>query len=148
MLEHGAGHADRARLGKLLETRSDVHAIAEHVAVLMDDVAKVDTNAEQDPTVGRMLPLPLGHGGLQINRGTDRGHGAVEFDDQAIPGRLDDVPAVTPDLGSINSRRMALSRAKVPASSAPMSREYPATSAQMIAARRRFGTGSCMGAPS
>src|SRR5262249_21452502 len=39
--------------------------------------------------------------------------------------------------GSITSARMALSLLSVPASSDPISREYPATSAARIAARRR-----------
>ena len=40
-------------------------------------------------------------------------------------------------VGSISSARIALSRARVPPSSAPIRREYPATSAAKIAARRR-----------
>ena len=39
--------------------------------------------------------------------------------------------------GSRSSRRSALRRSSVPSSSAPISREYPATSAARIAARRR-----------
>jgi hypothetical protein len=39
--------------------------------------------------------------------------------------------------GSISSARIALSRLRVPSSSVPISREYPATSAASIAARRR-----------
>src|SRR3984893_7966695 len=39
--------------------------------------------------------------------------------------------------GSTSSRRTALRRSSVPSSSAPISREYPATSAARIAARRR-----------
>ena len=39
--------------------------------------------------------------------------------------------------GSTSPRRSALRRASVPSSSAPISREYPATSAAKIAARRR-----------
>jgi hypothetical protein len=40
--------------------------------------------------------------------------------------------------GSTSSRRCALSRSCVPSSSAPISREYPATSAARIAVRRRI----------
>jgi hypothetical protein len=40
-------------------------------------------------------------------------------------------------IGSISSPRMAFSLVRVPPSSAPISREYPATSAAKIAARRR-----------
>src|SRR5215813_12953735 len=46
-------------------------------------------------------------------------------------------PLWTAMVGSISSARMALSAWSVPLSSAPISREYPATSAARIAARRR-----------
>jgi len=48
--------------------------------------------------------------------------------------------------GSISSRRSLLRAARVPSSSAPISREYPATSAQRIAASRR-STRSSASAP-
>ena len=41
-------HADAARLGQALEARSHVHAVAENVVVLDDDVADMDADAELD----------------------------------------------------------------------------------------------------
>ena len=46
-------------------------------------------------------------------------------------------PRCSLTLGSPSSRRIAFSAASVPSSSAPISREYPATSAARMAARRR-----------
>ena len=46
-------------------------------------------------------------------------------------------PLCSAIFGSRSSRRSALRRSSVPSSSAPISREYPATSAARIAARRR-----------
>jgi hypothetical protein len=47
-------------------------------------------------------------------------------------------PRCSAIVGSRTSRRSALRRSSVPSSSAPISREYPATSAAKIAARRRM----------
>ena len=38
--------ADGVRLGQCLEPRGDVHPIAKHIAILLDDVAQVDANAD------------------------------------------------------------------------------------------------------
>src|SRR5207237_5053241 len=46
-------------------------------------------------------------------------------------------PRCSAIFGSRSSRHSALRRSSVPSSSAPISREYPATSAARIAARRR-----------
>ena len=54
VLLHARRHADAARLGEALEARRDVHAVAENIVVLDDDVADMDADAEVDA-------LGLGH---------------------------------------------------------------------------------------
>ena len=59
-------------------------------------------------------------------------------DQHAVAGGLDDPAAMLADLRIDQlARGCALRRSSVPSSSAPISREYPATSAARIAARRR-----------
>ena len=55
-LMHDVGYADAAGLRQTLQTRGDVHAVAEHVAFVEDDVAEIDPDAIDDPAVlGRAL---------------------------------------------------------------------------------------------
>ena len=49
LVAHRAGDADAARLGKHLEARRDIDAIAENVVLLDDHVAEIDADAELDP---------------------------------------------------------------------------------------------------
>ena len=44
----GRGQADAADLGELLDARGDVDAVAEDVAILENDVAEIDADAEFD----------------------------------------------------------------------------------------------------
>ena len=53
ILLHARRHADAARLGQALEAGGHVHAVAEDVVVLDDDVADMDADAELDALVRR-----------------------------------------------------------------------------------------------
>ena len=59
----------------------------------------------------------LGHPALHGNRTGDRLYDAWELDQDAVAGGLDDAALVIGDFGSMRSRRSALRRASVPASS-------------------------------
>jgi hypothetical protein len=61
---------------------------------------------------------------------------------EELAGEMDrpsDCPRCSLIFGSTSCARWALSRSCVPSSSAPIKREYPATSAARIAVRRRTG---------
>jgi hypothetical protein len=97
LLVDGAGDADAARLGELLDARGNVHPIAEHVAVLDDDVADIDAESEQDLAVRRHVGVAPGHALLDLD-GAGRGiHQAGELDQHPVAGGLDDSAAVPGD---------------------------------------------------
>jgi len=52
--------ADTAGLGKAFEPRGDINAIAKYVAVLDDDVALVDADAELDAAIRRQRGVTYG----------------------------------------------------------------------------------------
>src|SRR6516162_8955907 len=88
-----------------------------------------DLNGKTHPSIKlhALIPRPLSL--------SDKGHLLPDFYSGATgpPGRFSEGFL----LRRLHSRRCALSRACVPSSSAPMRRDYPATSAARIAARRR-----------
>ena len=117
-----ARNANAARLRQRFEPGRDVDAVAVDVAVLDDDVAEIDADAEFDPLRARASGVALGHALLHGHGAGDRFDDARELDQHAVAGRLDDAALVLGDFGSISSRRCARSRASVPASSSPISR--------------------------
>jgi len=57
ILLHTSRDADAARLGQLLEARRDIKAVAEDVAILDDDVALMNADAELEAVVCRRAAL-------------------------------------------------------------------------------------------
>src|SRR6516162_7528683 len=90
-------NADAARLGQDFETRRHVDTIAKDVAVLDDDVADIDADAELDPAVRRQRGVALDHCRLYLGRATQRVDDAGELDQEAIAGGLDDAPLMAGD---------------------------------------------------
>ena len=95
----GGGYADAADLCKLLDARGDVHAIAIDIAVLEDDVAEVDADAELDAPVGRHVGIAPPHAVLDLDGGAHSVSYAVELDQQAVASGLDDAAIVLFDDG-------------------------------------------------
>src|SRR6516225_4383399 len=81
-----------------MQSSSDVHAIAEDVAILDHDVAHVDANAVRDALVRRHNGVALGHTGLHLGCAAQRIHYAAELDQQAVTRRLDEPTVVRADL--------------------------------------------------
>jgi hypothetical protein len=52
LVAHDAADADPARIGQGFETGGDIDAVAEDVALINDDVAEINTNAELDTPFG------------------------------------------------------------------------------------------------
>src|SRR5262245_50732846 len=97
MIVGRAGDDDAAGLGQLLETRRDVHAIAEKVAFVGDHVAKIDADAQADALVLGNRRFALRHALL---RGDGAGHGiddAAELAQRSIAHELDDAATVLGD---------------------------------------------------
>ena len=93
------GKADAAGLGQRLHASRNVDAVAVDVALIDDDVADVDADAELDPAIFGNVGVALGHGALDFHRaahGIDR---ARKFDQRAVTRRLDDAAAMLRNLG-------------------------------------------------
>ena len=89
----GFRDADAAGLRQSLEARDNIDAIAQNVLSIDDDVAEIDPDAVLDAPVFGITGLVDGHRLLHGERAPDRVNDAWEFDQQAVPGRLDDAPA-------------------------------------------------------
>jgi hypothetical protein len=117
------------RLSQAFKAHRDIDAIAEDVAILDDDVACVDADAQLDAVVGGHTGVALGHLALHLD-GTARGmHHTAQLDQQPIAGDLDDAPPCSAIFGLKRSWHSAWRRSSRPSSSALITREYPATSA-------------------
>src|SRR5215472_7940292 len=90
--------ADAAGLGDTFEACSDVHTVPEYVAILDDNVADMNTNAEFDLFVLRYRCIALGHASLDFKGAAGSVHGACELNQYAIAGPLDDAAAIICDL--------------------------------------------------
>ena len=83
---------------KAFEPRRDIDAVAEDVAVLDDDVAEIDADAELDALLRGDTGIALGHPALHRDGAAHRIDDAGEFDQQAVAGGLDDAAAVLGDV--------------------------------------------------
>ncbi len=90
---HGARYQDATgrRLG--LEARGDVHAVAEQIVVLDDQVAEMQPHAEQDGAILGLGAGLLANRLLQLDGGGERVDGAGELHQHAVAGQLDDAAA-------------------------------------------------------
>ena len=124
VLLNPSGYANPARLGQSLEPRRDIDPVAENVAILDDDVALMDADAQLDAAG------PLGHRrlGPAISRWTSTAQRSASTTlanstRNPSPVVLTSRPRCAAIVGSITSARIDLSRSSVPSSSAPISRE-------------------------
>jgi hypothetical protein len=94
LVEHLTGYANAAGVGKLLQTSSDIDTITVDVVSLIDDVAEIYPNSQDDLPLGRERRISVPHLLLNAYRAIDRVHNARKFDENAIPQEFDD-PAAT-----------------------------------------------------
>jgi hypothetical protein len=90
----GTRNADATRLGDPFKACRDIDAIAEDIAIVNDNVADVNADAEFNPLVLRHRGILLGHAALNVNGATYRIHGASKFDQHAVTGRFDDAASM------------------------------------------------------
>ncbi len=109
------GETDRPGGADTFEPRGNVDAVAHQIAVgLLDDIAKVDADSEFDAALGRHAGVAFDEAVLHLDRAPHRVDDAAELDEAAVPGALDDAPAMRGD-GGINQV----------AAQAPQAREGP-----------------------
>ena len=82
-----------------LPWRHEIHAIAEDIAVLDDNVALVDADAELNPLPWWRLLIAVGHPALDLHGAADGIHHTRELGQEAIAGVLYDPALVLCDLG-------------------------------------------------
>jgi hypothetical protein len=92
------GDTDTARLGEAFEAGRDIDAVSEDVAVLDDDVALVNADAEFDAMLRRHRGIAFGHTSLDLSRATQRTDDTRKLDEQTVAGGLDEAAAMSGDL--------------------------------------------------
>src|SRR5271170_4303814 len=96
------GQTDRARFGDAFQPRGDVDAVAHQIAVaLLDDVAQMNADPEDDAAILGHAGVALDHGVLNFDGAAHGVDDAAELDDRAVAGALDDAPIVHGD-GGVN----------------------------------------------
>ena len=98
LLAHRSRHTDATWLGKRLQSRRHVDAIAGDVGAINDDVAEVDTNPELEALYGRPRLIVWPHRPLHINCATERGVRAGELEQHPVARGLDDPAAMLGNL--------------------------------------------------
>ena len=99
LVAHRRGDADSPWLGHGLEPRRHIDAVAENIAVLDDHVAKIDADAKEHRPRRRHVAIAPGHSLLKID-GAAQGFGdALELDQHAVAGGLDDAAPALGDRG-------------------------------------------------
>jgi hypothetical protein len=91
------GDADAASFGNGFQPRGNVDAVAEDVALVDDDVADVNPDAQFDAPVGGFVRIALRHSALLLDGAAGGVHGAAEFDQDAVAGAFDDTAAMLGD---------------------------------------------------
>ena len=119
---YAARNADPARFREALETGRHIHAVAEDVAAVDDDIADIDANAELDPPLLRHVGIPLEHAALDLDGTAQRIDHARELGQHTVAVVLTIRPWCSSIFGSSSACRWAFNWASVPSSSAPISR--------------------------
>jgi hypothetical protein len=123
LLKGRAGDAEAIGLGDAFKSRRDIHAVPHQVAIgLLDDVAKMNSDAQLYSALGRQAGVPLDHAVLYFDGATHSVDHASEFDQSAIARALHHTAFVDCHGGIDQVAANARSRASVRSSSAPASR--------------------------
>jgi hypothetical protein len=116
--------ADPARLGQGLQSRRDIHPIAEDVVLLDNHVAEIDADAEPDASLLRHLRLAVEHPTLDLHSAAHGVHHTGEFREEPVAGVLYDPAPVLRDLRIDQLPEIGFEAlVGPPSSSAPIRRE-------------------------
>jgi hypothetical protein len=126
------------RLCQRLEARRHIDAVAKNVVAVDDDVTDIDPDTKVDPQIRWYARIAPGHLALHVDRTAHRIDHTGNSRSRPSPVVLTILPPYSAIFGSMSSRRCAFNPARVALSSRPMSSEYPTTSADTIAASRRW----------
>src|SRR5262249_30281400 len=79
-------NTDPARFGQSFEAGRDINAVAKDVAILDDNVADIDADAEVDAAIGRRAGVAPGHLALHLDSAAQCIHDAAKLDERAVTG--------------------------------------------------------------
>jgi hypothetical protein len=102
------GNTNATGLRNSLQTRCHIHAIAENVISIDDDIADIYAYPELDALLIWHLGIALGHPALDIKSAAQCVHYAAKLSQHPVPGVLDDPATVFSDLGIDKSAQMGL----------------------------------------
>ena len=94
VLLNPSGYANPARIGERFEPRGDIDSVAKNVAILEDDVALMDADAQLDAAVWRTVATPISYFALDPYRTAERIDDADELDEKPVAGGLDQPAAM------------------------------------------------------
>jgi hypothetical protein len=102
------GDTNATGLRQSLQTRCHIHAIAENVISIDDDIADIYAYPELDALLIWHLGIALGHPALDIKSAAQCVHYAAKLSQHPVPGVLDDPATVFSDLGIDKGAQMVL----------------------------------------
>jgi hypothetical protein len=89
-----------ARRTQLLKPSGNIDAVPHQIAVrLLDDIAKVNANAQRYLALGRYARIAVDHSVLHLDRAAHCIDDAPKLDEAAVPGALDGAPVMRGDRG-------------------------------------------------
>ncbi|MGA7262726.1 MAG: hypothetical protein WBX30_17780 [Stellaceae bacterium] len=86
LVAHDPAHTDPAGLGQRLEAGGDVDLVAVNVALVDDNIAEINADAELDTPFSRDVSLALGHCALHFGSAAHRIDDAGKLDQCAVAG--------------------------------------------------------------
>src|SRR5258708_6004781 len=93
------GNADTARFCDPFETHRNIDPITKDIIVFNDDIADVNADAKFDPFDLQHCDILFGHAALNLDSAAYGIYDAPELNESAVPGVLDDTPAMIGDFG-------------------------------------------------
>ncbi|HZS84803.1 MAG TPA: hypothetical protein VFA50_18145 [Stellaceae bacterium] len=112
---NGARDDDAGGIGQRPEAGGDVDAVAEEIAVIDDDIAEIDADAQAQAAIGGDRSVEALDCALKGDGAVDGFDGIGEFGEKPVARGLDDMAAAAPDLGidSSHERHPPWPRAKI-----------------------------------
>ena len=98
LVPNDAAHTDPARFGKGLQTRGDIHPVAEDVVLLDDHISEVDADAEPDAAFVGYVGFTVSHPPLHLDCAPHGVQNAAKLCQQAVAGVLYDPAPMFSDL--------------------------------------------------
>ncbi len=97
LIASSIGDAQAARFADRFKSRGDVHAVTENIVAVYNNVADIDTDAENDALLIRDFLVAVEHLALNRDGAGDRVHNAGKIHQDTIADSFNDASAVGGD---------------------------------------------------